>query len=607
MYSCVCAAVVTPLRDMCTDAAQRYVHRFVFTYVLVGCSGSYTASVSYAIAVLQLTALQSLCAASYGSAQASPPPPVARSQQEGVMTAKREVQDRMVAATSLLQNLVGSGSFDQVSSVQGAVIEQMIMERSLSLGELAELSTTARESAFAANDKATIMKAISAKAGSCNGGSAKTDEKKKQDFTNIPHVLPQTVWDALASHDDGPSALFEHALVLGLREANEFTYAMMAILIMFCAEGQENALRMTHAAKLAQVNAVRGWFKRMASRAPAPVENIKSLPASASALLNKYPRTYAAAFPDGSPPVVCKIDPLVLEMLRGSTRCRNTLKLMQSNRAVATGMQGMQGIGMQGMQGMQGMLCPMIGDQPQQQVMSMIGVALREIVNGLQGQARTPQKPDDSADVPLQFPGPRQPDALSPQLGSPVDGTQRRAESVGADASAVARESGDGLRDGGATINAASTRTRRKSVAEASAAIAEAYSKIKDKRAEAAKEKKAAEKEARKLAKEAEKEAKKAAAKPAPMKAMKAVKAMKAATAEVQTSATDAVAPSYSHEASRHQFMARTGVRGAGNSHRFSYEAGSKRSMDAALGQARKYVADECKRRCIPVPAKCVA
>ena len=462
------------------------------------------------------------------------------------MTAKRDVEDRLVAATGLLSNLIGTECFDQVSRAQASAIQQMITDRSFQLGELAELSTTARESAFAASDKSIIMKAISEKAASSSGGSAKLAEKKKQNYTNIPHLLTQDLWDTLAS-EDGPSKLFEHAMALGARDLDEHSYAMFAILIMYCTEGQEKALKLPQPVKLAQVNAVRTWFKRLASRAPPPDDRIMSLPASPPVLLGQHPRTYATVFADGPPPVACKIDVLVLEMLRQSTRCRNTLKLqMASRQAVATGMQDLALQGTQGMQGMQGQgmfrpQCPMIGDQPQQ-VMSMVGVALRELVNCMQGQNQGRQQPTSgSADVPLTFSTPpRQPMELSTVSGSPPGvAPPRRAEvaavppgvaplpraevvaaepakSEGAGEAAVdecGAESDrpvDGL--GGRSppkIDSKSTGSRRASVAEASAAIANAYQKVKDKRAIDKNAKKAAEKEAKKLEKEKKKPEKK--------------------------------------------------------------------------------------------------
>ena len=549
------------------------------------------------------------------------------------MAAKREVQDRIVAASTLLQNMQGQDGHDEVARVQRMCVENLVRTKAMTVVELADLSSTTRDSAFPSSDKASIMKAISAAAS--GGKSIQAEESKFQNFTNLPMLLTAAVWTALQT-SDGTSVLFNHAMTLGLREPNEFTYATLAILIIFGEKGQEAALKMTQQAKLAQVKAVKAWFKRMASRAAPPVEKIMMLPASAAALLGAYPLTYADAFPDSSnAPVACQIDPLVLEMLRSSTRCRNTLKM---NFGTSVGQPMLQGLQVAPQPPQQ---LP-FGDPQQfmsmfaamQQFQAMMGGGhgrLPELLDG--GQDRNKQL---QGDVPLQFPfrPPASPQPRSrqsegsPVVGPPVFGAagaaQRRAEvaSVGARVEPPAPsvvEAEDLFGDEGkvesdaqveqpkqpateASIDSASAAKRRASVAEASSAIFEAYGKIKEKRLKASQEKAAQKKADKKAAQEKaanEKAAKKGKA--AQEKAPKAVKK------EKTTQEKKADAPTFSHEASRHQFMARTGIRGPGNSQRFPYSAGSERSCEAAKKKATKFVIDECKKRRITVPAKFTA
>ena len=124
------------------------------------------------------------------------------------MAAKREVQDRIVAASTLLQNMQDQESRDGVACVQRVCVENLIRTKALTVAELADLSTTTRDSAFPPSDKALIMKAISAAASS--GSVNKSDESKYQNFTTIAMLLTAAVWAALQTVD-GPTMLFNHA------------------------------------------------------------------------------------------------------------------------------------------------------------------------------------------------------------------------------------------------------------------------------------------------------------------------------------------------------------------------------------------------------------
>ena len=163
-----------------------------------------------------------------------------------------------------------------------------------------------------------------------------------------------------------------------------------------------------------------------------------------------------------------------------------------------------------------------------------------------------------------------------------------------------------------ATVNSASAAKRRASVAEASTAIFEAYGKIKAKREIAKKEKAETKKAEKKAEKEAAVAAKakevkgKAKAKPKPKceKARDEPKAKAEREVKCKEEPKPSTDPSFSHEASRSQFLARTGIRGPGNSQRFPYSAGSKTSMQDAKAEATKFVVNACKTRRIEVPER---
>ena len=542
------------------------------------------------------------------------------------MSAK-EVVDRIAAASTLLGHLDGQ-HHAAVSKAQRDKIVATVANKAFTMIELAEISTAVTTAAFASEDKTGILVALSAKAAGDGNSAAKTG--KHQNYENIVDVLPLSVWQALST-EEGASRLFQFATDLGLYDASEPTSANLAILLMVAQEGPEKALQFSQAAKLAHVKSVKAMFNRFKERAVPPYEEIRVLPSDRAELQSQFPETFKRAYSDG-PPVPCQIDAVVLETMRAATRMRGTKSMEPKLQTLATTGQAAASLEVQALTNVVAQLVQLarptlVHDEadvrltfppqgPQQDA-----VARRNPFANIGKFLNSPGAARGSATVPLQLAPQHQAPSqtqLPPQPQAPPQAQLPPPHQAPSQTQKPPQHQPVATDDG-----MAGCREEKPSVAKMMEVALHAYSGPKD--GSKGKGKKKAKKGAKKPKASKAKAKKKAMKKTSDSDSSSDSEEKTSKVADVASSDSDAeppsdqkgtkskakvgkvgakekATPSYSHEGSRKQFLARTGRRGEGQSMRFPYSnAGEK---NGAEQKAKRFCRKVCQKMGLPLNAK---
>ena len=520
------------------------------------------------------------------------------------MAAATALLEHVRAVGTLLSNLEGP-SHTKCSQAQRDSLCFMIEGTGdLPATSLAPIVVAVRNASFATEDQAVLLEKLSTKVASgAEGGS------KLQSFETFVFFLPAIVWAALGEDREcGASKLFDFLARLGLRHPTEPTSFMMALLIMLGADGIEKTSGFSVEMKAAMHKTVKKWFKKIVAHLANPTVWMKNLPQRPADLRIQQPDLYNGLYAS-APPVSCPYDALLLEHLKSSSRMR-----MPRKNPFETA------------------LAPVSGTPRGPGVVTWDGLYM--LMQHFQQQAPPPSNPN--GDVTLKFPSrpsggfplmppstkmppstglsppgfqtpaPRQAHAEeSPLAGPETSEPVRRAEVEPANVGAAVKP------ELSPPLNDNPRKKVRKSVAEATSIIISAM--------DSKKRRKAA---------------------PRAMKASKAMKAMKTKATKVEnessnddtsddeevpqakatkvenessddedsddedeeSSEEDVALPTFSHEASRKQFLGRTGLKGPGQSKKFVYT--DKKSRAKAESDCKKWCKKLCLKSGLDVPPK---
>jgi hypothetical protein len=502
----------------------------------------------------------------------------------------RQLVERLHAMATIMQHVDGLTKASMSKTHTEHVIK-VINRSSFTMSELDELGKAAVAVALMTDDKERVLQALSAKYDAKALGPSETPGADLyQNYESAAHFVPQRVWEKIK--EGSSDNFFELLAKLGLRSPSEATFQAMAIIFMVAGDGEDKALSLSVESKNHVVKAVKKWWKKyIAWPTTAPgraLEWIAKLPPTSSELLKECPTTYHLAYIEDTPSP-CPISVSTMSAMRETTRMR----MGRVSKAAAPTPPSMMEAISQFMPALMQVMMPAFGQ-----------------LQGMQGHAGSPlnlqfpQRPalrtplmlqcgEEEVSTPCRSSSSSslssftQSSPVLPRAGTwPAAPNEPVLQPLPADVSQLEVPHDDAVGEGCrkvdesvlqwiTPIKATSSTKSKLSVSEAAAVVAEAYaSKARSsqrvmKRPAAAlhlaDEKDLEESPPKKLGKCGEK-------------------------------------PNYCHEKSRLQFLARTGIKGKGQSTQFPYTNAA--TMKTAESKAKEFCRCELAKRGFPADVK---
>lgn len=224
----------------------------------------------------------------------------------------RSLVERIDAVSRFLASLAGASSYDVAKPVQLQVIHGAINAlASLTLDEAVLINEKLAQLTLTPQEKDQLLAAVVAK--SCPNTSAAAASvgqvparKTMQDFSEVHGYLPQHVWQTLKSKDASSAkkleSLLMHCVNLGMRNPSEGSTQVLCALFMLASEGEDAFARLAPSLCMHTFKAIKSEFKRISSRMPPPAHHLQTLPVDFRELKHQAPDLWGAAFgPDSEP------------------------------------------------------------------------------------------------------------------------------------------------------------------------------------------------------------------------------------------------------------------------------------------------------------------
>lgn len=439
----------------------------------------------------------------------------------------------------------------------------------ITIAESSLVAQAIRAAKFEKTDEETLLAKVAERMSSQAAPTHDARIRKGQDFLTIHNFLPDEVWVGMKG-DDGPMALFDFAIQLGLRWMTEPTAQHFCALLLLSTDGFDKAMGHSQQVRTTMLKSIKSWFARRSASAGLPIAVIKELPPSPAYLQRSWPEVYASVY-KSTAPARCPYESLQIETLKEATPMRAPKVSRKENATLASGPSTSLGSLQEIVMALQPLFC-----REQQGEALLPGLKCFPRARSVTSlDAMVTSKPTRRGSLPTS--SSRSSLAFDDELQTLAE-TRTNLEILPLPPSSpsVGDESGHHVALPGAPTEApaaipeapkeAAAGKKRKSVAESMAAVANAI---------------------------AEKKATKIVVKKKPASAMdfggKAGEEIKESM------------PSYSDEKTRGQFMARSGLKGKGQSARFPYTPKTKAKQEAAC---KAFCRKLCLDRGLGVPAR---
>jgi hypothetical protein len=509
--------------------------------------------------------------------------------------------DRIDAVSRFLNSLAGNPAFEIARPAQAqALLSEIDRLSTLSLHDGAVASEKITECLlWSAAEKNNMLTAIVSKS-CCAAAASLTDAGRRvmQDYTAVHGYFTNSLWNIITGQDVTPSKKLEmlltHAANLGLRNPSESTMQLFSAVYLTVSEGAAFE-QWSPAARLQTYKALKAEFKRLVSKMPATNVHLQTLPSDPAEFKNTQRGLYDLAFPSTEGPVGSRILTVTLQRAMSIIPMRSTrvdssharatsssqapsfdIGLGHAMQQFAAGMQAQ----LQSMQSAQQQMLQAISSGAVQPTATSAGV-LRLTIPVAEPRALTLGVHQERflrrAQSPLALQDIRDGDAgdACPLPSVPEPGLSSCPQPVHEPASCPEPMAPDAVE---AVTQAPS---KPKSVAQAAAAmIAAIDSKAQKRKLE----------QSAAVAAKIDKNNKETT--PAKTKTS-------ATTTPVKNSAQTQLSknPQVGHEASRNQFMCRTGLPGKGQCTAIAYDPKAKGAMEAARVKADRWLKAEKKKR----------
>ena len=489
----------------------------------------------------------------------------------------QRILDNVLASNALLSNMTAPHVFKNVAATQMTILLSMLEGIPVTTIEAAQLASAVGSSVFPDEDKARLqMKIAERAAASASDGQSKG--QKGQRYETIVHFLPERIW-ALLKRGDGSDALFSWCALLGLRKPSEPTSQALAVVSLLASDGMEKAMQYTPDCRTQMIKTTKAWFQSSLAGKGDPPEWIWTLPSSAEDLKRLHPATFAQTCA-----IECPIR-FPLDMLQYETLKRvSPQREMKGSKAESANQ----------------------GRPPSEyNAAKMLVSAMRDVF----GKQVEPELPGFRWNKPQQHPQPQQqpqqlqpprfqqheghhqhcgfprpPKPLLPLPPPPIPTTAKSSHAGSAGQGVIVLSDDDDDYDDDGDLPPAVSDT----VSKVLGAVQMKKAKAKQEAKERA--------EKRKLDKAGGLEKSKG----------KGVDKSMAKDKSKDKDADNWVAsqkrPFYCHEGSRTQYLARSGLKGAGQSQAFKYDIKKKATQAAAEQQAKAWCRKKCKEFKIDVP-----
>lgn len=509
----------------------------------------------------------------------------------------RQLIERIDAMGRFLHVLVGTAALELARPQQVQALHARITcVSNLSLDDATQATEKIKGFTFLLpSEKDDLLSAVIAKASAPSAlAVVQFGRKALQDFSALQSYFPLSLWETLQTAETAASVKLERCLShlgnLGLRNPSEGTMQCLTAVYMLCHDGQDGFDRQTPAMRMATYKAVKAEFKRMAAYMPSPLAQLQALPINPHELKVAEPALWKLAFEDAEP-APAKFTAAILQRAVACIPMRVSRSDSSSSRAssqqqapaeVGSGVM-MQGVLQQFALGMAQQFSML--QTSQAQMMNAMGLAVP--IAGPEVSSQSPRLTmiGDVASAEGRFL--RRAQSKLALTDSAPSGSDQSMSVPAVPANAVPEEA--------PAAKEAEIAPPRKSIDEVSASMIAAM----DKKTQAAKEAK------EKLQVKGKGKAK-AQAKGKEVKVKSAIKAEKVKTEPGKVNkrkADDKKAeeppknPHVGHEASRNQFMCRTGFKGTGQNVAFQYDPHKKGSQQVAKAKADKWLVAEKKKR----------
>ena len=518
------------------------------------------------------------------------------------------VLDRIDAAHRFLSSLQRSRGLAAAKALQLQSLVDVIGAATLSLEEGASANSKFLEFVLWNQDEQEkLLAVVLARIGEApaSAGPAAGKRTSLQNYMNLMLYMPSSLWDELGCNNPGASlskliALMSHCINLGLRTPSEGTMQTACAIYLLCHEGQDAFDCMTPAVRMNNYKAIKQSFKRMCAHSPDPPTFLQNLPARQSDLQSQAPSLWRIAFPgDCMPELSSRID---LVQLQRSLAC---IPMRLSRADVVSSSNNRQ----------QG---EMLGLGPNMQMMQQFaqGMAqqLQQVTNVQQQMLQAMQGHHVALPAALQAVTPAKDCLMLTDLTTPEGRFMKRANSKLAllgDVSLQSMPLPSPLPAGGEAPSGEAPSTnavaedqlppqkeepkdkKKKTVTEAADLMIAAMDRKNPPPKATAKSKCQPTKETKPFKQENTK-----------LKVQGNTKKQSVGhkPKETKKESTDVVKnPHFGHEASRDQFMCRTGISGPGQTTAIQYDPKKPGSMAAAKAKAEKWLKAERKKRGIPL------
>jgi len=233
-----------------------------------------------------------------------------------------QLRSRIGAARLVLESVVGTCAHKAASRTQCvallAEVKQATLQGSLSVDDMATLSSLAVGVAWAGADAQTVAEAFVP--------AQKMSRSKMQDWTSIHEFLLQEEWDHMQSDKASLSSIMDIVLnrvvLTGGRCLAEPSLKHLTSLVLALSEKPEVLVVMEASKKYLMMNHVRLELKRLVRRAEQPAVYIEQLPPSIDIYRSLYPALVTGAYAAGKAPVNCPLDVKAMHSISMSFRCR---------------------------------------------------------------------------------------------------------------------------------------------------------------------------------------------------------------------------------------------------------------------------------------------